>query len=90
MKTKIQYKGKKYPATNRFKTIVSISFPKDGHSLLYWFNKQNSGRPIIPLNEKVEQSHKDNAWRLHACRWVELEIEINKSGNWSLINSKIV
>ncbi len=78
--------------TNRFKVTAGISFPQgdEGSNVRRWFNLENMGMELIPFNVKIPQKVKDRAWLLNACRRVELEIEVSKTGSWKLINAKLL
>lgn len=76
--------------TNRFEVEVDVSLPEDSQrkNLLHWFNLQNCGKEIIPLNEKVSKQHVDRSYKLHRCRKYVFIFEIDKYGEWKFVGRK--
>jgi hypothetical protein len=77
--------------TNRFTVTTSISFPNgiQGDNILHWLNRQWTGKPTIPLTKKIPKDMLEAAYAIHRCRTVTLTIEVDKDGNWKLIEAKI-
>lgn len=78
--------------TNRFSVAAEVCFPKtaQGTDVLRWLNVQYTGKSTVPLTESVSKGHRDATHTLFACRRVHLVFQINKQGEWSLVETKMI
>lgn len=75
-----------------FTTTMVVNFPKgkEGKRALHWLNVQYTGKPTMPLEEKCAEDHVEATHNLFCSRVVRLTIEIDKQGNWKLLESVLV
>ena len=55
-------------------------------SAIRWLNLQHCDKEVLPLSIKASQKHRDAAFNFHTCKRIKLKIEINKNGNWKIID----
>lgn len=76
--------------TNKFSVDVTIPFPEtlEGSAVMRWFNLQNCGKEIIPLDEKISKRMKKRSQRLHERRDYTFVFEVTDEGEWKFVGRK--
>lgn len=79
--------------TNRFTIDLHAHINHAGagvRPVLQWLNLQHVGRPTMPLEEVIGEQHRKSHENVHMGRLVRLTIEVDREGDWKLIDAELL